>query len=87
MGNFRKIASQLYYVTVNPMSWPEHTYNLTRFHAVISACKQLDSEGKAITNEAVRDIVGGGSLRDISPIVRSYLEGRPSFWKNSPNEG
>ena len=56
------------------MSWPEHTYNLPRFHAVISACKQLDSEGKQITNDAVRDVVGGGSLRDISPIVRSYLE-------------
>lgn len=74
VGLFTENQTSTYLVTVTSMSWPEHTYNLPRFSAVINACKQLDYEGKPITNEAVRAVVGGGSLRDISPIVRSYIE-------------
>lgn len=58
------------------MGWPNYTNHLLRFQAVVNACKQLDTEEKPITNDAVREILGGGSLRDISPIVRSYIEQR-----------
>ena len=54
------------------MGWPKDTHNLPRFEAVINACKQLEENDQLINNEAVRKILSGGSLRDISPIVRSY---------------
>lgn len=34
------------------------------------AIQQLTADGKPVTNQAVRDILGGGSFRDISPKVK-----------------
>lgn len=38
---------------------------------VRSAMKSLTDAGKPITNESVRQAVGGGSFRDIGPLVKS----------------
>lgn len=37
---------------------------------VRDAIQQLTADGKPVTNQAVRDILGGGSFRDISPKVK-----------------
>ncbi|MDF0594621.1 DNA-binding protein [Psychromarinibacter halotolerans] len=37
---------------------------------VRDAIQQLTADGKPVTNQAVRDLLGGGSFRDISPKVK-----------------
>ncbi|PWE50408.1 hypothetical protein DEM26_05640 [Thioclava sp. NG1] len=40
---------------------------------VRDAIHQLTNNGKPVTNQAVRDILGGGSFRDISPKVKQIM--------------
>ena len=41
-------------------------------HDVYAACRELEASGEPITNAAVRDILGRGSLTTITPMVRSF---------------
>lgn len=44
--------------------------NMSLDKQVRDAIQQLTANGKPVTNQAVRDILGGGSFRDIAPKVK-----------------
>ena len=50
---------------------------------VRSAMKSLADAGKPITNESVRQAIGGGSFRDIGPLVKS-IKAYKSGARNDP---
>ena len=55
----------------NKYNWSELS-NLPRAEAILQACETLESQGVAISRGKVRDIIGGGSDRDIQPVLNLY---------------
>lgn len=55
---------------------------------VKDAVQKLTSEGQAITNEAVREAIGGGSFREVAPLVKSAkaeLEAKEQAARQAPD--
>lgn len=46
----------------------------TTYADVVAACEELARSERAITGETVRNLLGGGSYRDISAHLRQYRE-------------
>ncbi len=51
--------------------WGEMT-NLPRAEAIIKACTVLEKDGENLSRERVRELIGGGSDRDIAPVIQLY---------------
>ena len=45
---------------------------LPRAEAIFSACAFVESEGGELVREQIRELIGGGSFRDIDPVVALY---------------
>jgi DNA repair exonuclease SbcCD ATPase subunit len=50
----------------------ENKANRLSVSQIESACDALDSQGHDVTNVAVRTALGGGSFRDIAPVIRAW---------------
>lgn len=46
--------------------------NLPRVDAIFEACERLDENDEEITRDSVREMIGGGSDRDIGPVLKLY---------------